>query len=239
MVTAESGAVFAEVSYRRVGDFEYEGVRIRIVRNGEAVVDDAVPRTSTSDAPSSGDGRDDSPLRVIDLDADGEPEVVVDLYTSGAHCCWYSLAYRFARDSYRWKRHWWYHTGYRLRDADGDGRVEFVSADNRFAYRFASFAGSGFPLRVWRYESGRFLDVTREFGPLVARDAARWWRLSARERKRHGEVKGVLAAYLADMHLLDRERQGWRQVRRAYRASDRNAFFRKLERFLTRTGYTD
>ena len=37
------------------------------------------------------------PLTVRDLDGDGEPEVLVDLYTGGAHCCFYTVILRFDR----------------------------------------------------------------------------------------------------------------------------------------------
>ena len=40
-------------------------------------------------------GKRDTPLQVVDLDADGEPEVLVDAYTGGAHCCALTEILRF------------------------------------------------------------------------------------------------------------------------------------------------
>jgi hypothetical protein len=42
-----------------------------------------------------------------DLDGDGEPEVVLGLYTGGAHCCYYAEVYRYAKGSYARNRKVW------------------------------------------------------------------------------------------------------------------------------------
>jgi hypothetical protein len=82
------------------------------------------------------------------------------------------------------------------------GHPYFVTADDRFAYAFACFACSGLPLRIFRYEDGRFLDVTRRFPGLVAEDARSWWQLTVDP---HGSDRlGFAAAWAADEALLGR-----------------------------------
>ena len=48
-------------------------------------------------------------VSVRDLDRDGAPEVVLDLYWGGAHCCWYTQIYRYvsAAGTYRPLVHVW------------------------------------------------------------------------------------------------------------------------------------
>ena len=58
------------------------------------------------------------PLRIIDLDGDGEPEVLVDLYTGGAHCCWATLFLRWDGHTYRSMQHLWGDPSYDLSDLD-------------------------------------------------------------------------------------------------------------------------
>ncbi len=86
---------------------------------------------------------------------DGEPEVVVSLYTGGAHCCTISTLYGFqaATGDYRRVRRNWRDAGFRLRDIGRDGSVEFDSRDARFAYAFASYAESFLPLQIFRYRA--------------------------------------------------------------------------------------
>ena len=122
----------------------------------------------------------------------------------------------------------------------------FISADDRFAYRFAAFAFSGLPLQIWSVASGRFVDVTRRYPSRVAADARRWWRIFRANVRRHlGD--GALAAWAADEELLGRGAA----MRAALAAQERlgalrndgggpggAAFIRALERFLARTGYS-
>jgi len=51
------------------------------------------------------------------------------------------------------------------------GQPELVSQDDRFAYAFTSFALSYLPVRVWHFDHGRLVDVTRRFPAQVGRDA--------------------------------------------------------------------
>lgn len=127
---------------------------------------------------------------VRDLEADREPEVVLDVYTGGAYCCTESLVYRSlpSARTYRRSVHDWGNVGYRIVDLDRNGRPERRSADDRFAYAFTPFVASMFPLRVVRFDHGRTADVTRRFPALVAADADRLWRAypGARSRSRTG-----------------------------------------------------
>lgn len=43
---------------------------------------------------------------------------------------------------------------YRLRDYDCDGLPEFKTGDTQFAYKWSSFASSGFPVQVFSLRPG-------------------------------------------------------------------------------------
>src|SRR5262245_46897289 len=58
-------------------ELEYRRVQVRITRDGRSWTSASLG-TWYSARPSA---------RVRDLDADGEPEVFLDTYTGGAHCC--------------------------------------------------------------------------------------------------------------------------------------------------------
>lgn len=242
------GDVVAGLSYDRQDDV-YRSIRLRIERAGPTVFT-ARLRTECRGCPLA--GPTEAPLRVRNLDADSEPEVLVDMYSGGAHCCTYTLVYRFRSDigSYARTRVWWGNAGYRLVDLDRDGRPELSSYDDRFAYAFTAYAFSADPIRIWHFERGRRLDVTRAFPTLVARDAARLLALYRRTRRsRYPEVRGVLAAYVADQYLLGRPAVGWRLVRAALRRRELgrgrtelaypagSRYVVVLRRFLRRTGY--
>jgi subtilisin-like proprotein convertase family protein len=242
----------AALSYRESHDV-YRGLRLRISRRGTTLFDAAPRRVHPCACPNDGPGVHEpgGAVHVHDLDRDGEPEVLVDFYSGGAHCCYYTDVYRYVARSrtYRPTIGWWGDLGFKLVDLGLDGRLEFRTGDDRFAYAFTSFAASAFPIRILRFDHGRFVDVTRRFRKLVQRDAAALY-ASYRSQLRSAayDVRGVLAAWLADEYSLGRGPAGWRVLERAERRGELGrkrdlwpvgkAYLRKLRAFLHRTGYT-
>jgi hypothetical protein len=190
------------------------------------------------------------PLIVRDLDADREPEVLIDLYTGGAHCRFYTVILRYDGHAYRGSVAFWGDPGYRLRDLDRDGRPELVTADDRFAYAFTSYAASVLPLRIDHYDRGALVDVTSDYRELLRREAATYWHEYLGERRRPGaDVRGLLAAWLADEYRLGRQTDGWKQIDAAYGRGELSAprvdptwpagrrYLGALRAFLVKTGY--
>ncbi|MDZ8050014.1 MAG: hypothetical protein RMX68_030900 [Aulosira sp. ZfuVER01] len=239
-ITGKSGNVQAEISYDKPQEYQYKNVRLQITRSGQRVLDQKLPQDSEYDRPI-GDLLEapDNKLPVLDLDGNKEPEVIADFFTGGAHCCTYSLIYRYDSKSKQYKkiRHEWGNGGYRLRDLDKDGLPEFDSRDDRFAYAFSSYAASGYPLQIWQYRQGKMVDVTRRYPKLIANNATELWQTYNQARQQGDDGKGFLSAYLADKYMLGQEQDGWQRVQQAYKKSDHSQFFAELRKFLRETGY--
>jgi hypothetical protein len=193
-------------------------------------------------------GKRDAPLQVVDLDADGEPEILVDAYTGGAHCCALNEILRFDGTTYAPFEAPWGNIGYELKDLDADGRPEFVTADDAFSYAFSSYAGSFHPPLVLDFDAaakGSFTDVTRRFPALARKNMKDALHALSRARRGHYETLGPVAAYVADLYLLGRGRDVRPYLQRARKRGDlRNAsgrapksFDRKLLAFLHKQGY--
>ena len=211
---------------------------LTIARDGEVAYEDRFANANAYLAPAP----DRGPLSVRDLNGDGEPEVLLDLYSGGAHCCSSTRLYAFDGRSRRYDvlSHDWGSSGYRIEDLDGDGRLEFVTADDRFSYAFTYYAASRRPPRYFRYERGRFVDVTKKFPARIEADAADIWKAfseAAPSDPTGNDVRGLAAAYVAEQCLLDRCADGWKRLRAAYDAPDRDEFFRRLSSFLQKNGY--
>src|SRR5205807_2651225 len=82
-----------------------------------------------------------------------------------------------------------------------DGKLEFASADDRFAYAFAAYSFSGLPIQIWCFAGHRFVDVTRMFPTQIAADAKSHLSLYRRAARR-GLGLGEIAAWAADEDLL-------------------------------------
>jgi subtilisin-like proprotein convertase family protein len=211
------GAVSADLTYRE-SNSSYRDLRITIRRHGKVSFITPINRIACKDCSVSGISTImGQPLRIADLDGDGEPEVLVDLYTGGAHCCWVTLFLRWDGRTYRSTPHLWGDPSYDLSDLDHDGRPELVSADDRFAYAFTYYAASALPIQIWRYDHGTLTDVTSSYPALVRKDAATLWQGYLQTRTQKGsDERGVLAAWLADEYRLGLADEGWAKVRAAY-----------------------
>jgi hypothetical protein len=260
---AEGGDVDAELSYVvRKGRYSntYRARRLRIMRAGQVLVDEALPLPARCNAGCAQfvrprDFGDRSPVFVRDLDADGEREVVVDLWTGGASCCTFSVIYGFrpAAGNYRRVSELW-GTGYRLRQLGRSRRLQFWGFDERFKYAFACGACAPLPVRIWQYQGGVLSVVTDQVPAVVRRDARRNYRRYLRVRTHPSSLlrattRGVLAVWVADQCMLWRCQRGLRAVWRAYRRGELRkfhqydfgpfgqAYIRKLKRLLRRFDY--
>ena len=248
--TASSGSVRATITYSIPRGGAYFVVRLTVDRAGRRALDVRVPECTviqycgTKPVPIHGG----KALAVSDLDDDGEPEILLDLWSGGVHCCWWSRLYRWNASARRYvtRAHLWGNVAYRLADLDQDRKVEFVSSDDRFAYAFTSFARSSFPLQIWTYHAGRLVDTTRAYRTLVARDARKQWRWYRRDIP-SGEVRGYLAAWAADQCLLGRCQAAFARLRRlsptfsdptdVAHSGSAASYLRHLRSLLRRTGY--
>ena len=187
-------------------------------------------------------------LRVLDLDGDKEPEILADFFSGGAHCCSYSLVFRYdpRKQQYISTIHNWRDTGYQLKDFDADGLPEFEGRDLRFAYHFSSFAASRFPVRIWQYRQGKFIDVTRRHPKRVLEQANEFWQEYVAERQnllawqQYGgsdAARAALAAYMANQYLLGKEQEGWQRLQQSYNGSNSAVDFTVIKNFLQSTGY--
>ena len=256
--TASHGPVTATFSYSQTRDYTFRNLELKIVRNGVVALDAPIASADCQYGcvPAGTPlGRETSSVRVSDLDGDGEPEVIVDVFTGGAHCCFlaqvYSLQPGPARDlvpTYSRTERNFADPGYALDDLNGDGVPEFASADGRFAYAISSFAGSGFPLQVLRFHNGGFSDVTRDFPALIRADSRYWWRVYRKHARKsppdNDPGLGALAAWAGDEYLLGNGRRVQREIKAALRRGWLDGLFgsgrrtvRNLNALLTQAGY--
>jgi hypothetical protein len=200
-------------------------------------LNEPIPRNRATDQPLV--AQSDVAFQVVDLDNDRQPEILVDMFTGGTHCCTYSVIYRFDMQQRRYipTSHSWGNSFYQLVDLNHDGKREFVSNDDRFTQKFTGYAASANPLQVWRYERGQMVDRTREYPQQIEANASATLLAMQRVSKNQHEAKGIIASYLADKYSLGRSEEGWQLVQQIYQGEDKGQFFEQLDQFLQRSGY--
>lgn len=144
-------------------------------------------------------------LHVLPLAPAGHLDVVLDLFTGGAHCCSVEQVFFWDRGlgTYVKRERNFGDPGAALEDLGRDGRYEFLTADDSFAYEFTDFAASGLPIEIQDFAGGHFHGVTHDYPLLIADDASKWLRAYWADLRYHDTV-GVIAAWAADEDSLGR-----------------------------------
>jgi subtilisin-like proprotein convertase family protein len=207
-LAADAGAVRAKLTFVEKNAF-YEQLRLHVVRAGRTVVDAPIERLGCPDC----DTFRPVSVRVRDLDG-GEPEVLVDLYTQGAHCCSVLLALRYDGRTYRPRLLLYGNFGYKLVDLDHDGLPELSAFDERFVYRYTSYVFSSAPPQISQYRQGRLIDATRRFPAVIRKSAAAVGGefLTKKRRPKDTDLRAYVAVYAADQYLLGRPAEAKRAV---------------------------
>ena len=249
--TAQSGNVSATFTFS--GKYpNYAGLRMTIAQGGTILYDQPVVSELCGKycAPGAPSGKQQS-VHVLDLEHNGQPDVLLDLYSGGAHCCWFEQVFSFdpGTMTYFVTQHDFGDPGDQLVDLGHDGRFEFLTADDSFAYEFTDFAASGLPIQIVTFSGRHFTRVTRQYPKLIARDAARWLKaFHSMARQHYSDSVGVVAAWAADEELLGHVRLVNRFLAKQVRAGHLNSalspeepggakFVAKLRKFLRTRGY--
>jgi len=243
---ARAGAVEAVFSYSyNAAAFRFSRQRLVITRDRKTSFSSSVRKPPGGvDTQPAGYFSHRRSVFVTDVEGDGEPEVVLDLYWGGAHCCWYSQIYRYvpATKHYTALVRVWGNFGYVFADLDHDGTQELVTRDDRFSYAFGSFADSRWPVRILRYRAGRVTVETPSYPSEIGRDANALWH-AAMNPKRKTSNQGIVAAWAAEEAMVGHWAVAFKAIDRLSRSGkihgelSRVKFEQKLRSFLRRTGY--
>jgi hypothetical protein len=247
---AQWGGVSASFSYH--GKYpQYSRETITIARDGKTVYHAPVnaPLCGGACAPSGSPGHPPS-LGIVDLQQPGSHDVVLQLYSGGAHCCSIDEVYWFDQSANTYRANGWNFgdPGAVMVDLGHNRHDEFRTADDTFAYAFTDYAASGLPIQILSFSDDRFDNVTRSYPRQIAADAKQW--LHAFDSMANGGYKdsvGVIAAWAADEALLGRQASAEHFLAQQAKAGHLNSvlyshqggekFIAALNRLLARDGY--
>jgi hypothetical protein len=224
----QTDSVVAELSYDLNEAYRPVNPHLTIESDGQVVLDEALP-TDGSAWPSLAE--------IVDLNGDGQLEVIVDLQVGMRGRA--SLIYGPTEDgSYGLaQRQEWAINNYQLEDLDSSSTPEFIASDQRLSGYFASQAGTAYPKQIWQYRQGELQDVTTEFPEVLRQGAQEMWEAVEDAQAEAREHRGYLAAYLANKANLGEADQAWSQIAIADPAGETDGFFDDLVSVLSGFGY--
>lgn len=196
-----SDSVKVSVSYQQKEDFEDDSnnLQYQIFSNNIHQIDAGVYTRYVGS------------ISLKDLDGNGTSEVIIKTFSGGAHCCTSLNIYTWNNNKFiKLKTGFMDGEGGMFQDLDGDGKLEFITSDNLFLYRFSSYAASFPPSRIYALRNGKFENVTRKYVKHLKSEAWEMYQAFLRSKKEKNEVNGVLAGYVAQKALLGQFQQAWK-----------------------------
>ena len=161
-------------------------------------------------------------VQIVDLDQSNDTEeVLLSSFTGGAHCCGTVHVLSKNSQTQRWEEATvGPFDGGPITAVDplGGSQPLIATHDNRFLYKFASYAGSAAPAQFWRLEHGRFSDVShdRSYKNIHAKNLISLERGVKEFPYGDYNPNGILAAYVATKVLLGQAKPGWEVMLEKY-----------------------
>jgi hypothetical protein len=89
-----------------------------------------------------------------DLTGDGVPDIEIQTWSGGAHCCFGTTLYQAGATLTKLLDYEGNNCAGNFEDLNGDGKYEFVTCDDLFAYTYCAFAASPMVRVIYQYKPG-------------------------------------------------------------------------------------
>jgi hypothetical protein len=104
--------------------------------------------------------RPGEPIETKDITGDGIPELIIGVWSGGAHCCFSVIIFSLGEELKKIAEIEGGDSSLEFKDFEGDGIYEIVGRDWTFAYWETSFSNSPAPQIVLRYLHGKYVLAT-------------------------------------------------------------------------------
>lgn len=168
-------------------------------------------------------------------------QILIDYFTGGAHCCFYTFIGDFNDDRFKIVDSiMWGNGGYEAKDIDNDGQMEIVGSSDIFAYAFTNYAETRFPTIIYKYEHGKLKLVNKEFTDIIEKEIADFKKdvqdfvTKGYECPQNdtddtfntdaGSLKTMLAPIVADYHSIGKVQEGYDYIDKMYKCSDKEKY---------------
>jgi hypothetical protein len=232
---------FTDAVYELSDERLIDGYALRVWRNGTAGAntpgfDRLLTLTQTGQPPIQIEFFDNlDPLTGSDITGDGRPEVIVETYSGGAHCCFSTLVYSLGERAEKILETPAANCSGVFRDLDNNAVLEFVTCDDRFAYAYCPFAASPVVTAVLAYEAGegyapagpRFAELYTE--PIAAHTALAQEAQGGALGEWDATTKCAVLPLVLDYLYSGQTEQAWSALEELYRYPDAEAFRDEIE----------
>ena len=183
-------------------------------------------------APGEMTARQISDVTGQDVNRDRQPDLIVSDWSGGAHCCYTTTVYSVGSEVRQILSLGTGNCGPgTFEDLDEDGRLEFITCDDAWAYAYCSFADSPLPRVVFAYDQsqGGYVPATPRYAAqfrdelAMALEEVQTW-MSVSGGKDPGLDRCRLLGPVLGLMYAGRIDDGLVLLRGLYRGADREQF---------------
>jgi hypothetical protein len=242
--SASKDGITATLTFKG-SDFQTTDLNLEIVRRGVTAYDKAVKSNDcySSCSPLNSSGS----VHILALQPGiAEPNVLVDMYSGGAHCCQIEQVFTYSATTKTYSEVQRDFGNYGEELVKSEGIWLFKSENNDFAYEFTDYAASGAPLQLFKFSDARkFVNVTHQHDKMIAADAKLWLKAYRSEAPHYSDSVGLIAAWAADEDELGKsvyvskflQQQAAKHHLNSAIAASGEKFIKALDKFLRQEGY--
>ena len=218
---------FGELTFRTKYDTVKYNTTLRIIKDNKSIYKNTFEERIAE-------------IKEYDLNNDGKKEILIEMYSGGAHCCTSQYLGKFINDKFVFlDTVFWGNSYFSIEDIDNDGKLEIKGANDMFAYAFTNYAETRFPLLIYSFNGNKFVNVTSDYKELIRNQLEEF----RQELKTYfdtgfkcmeinedtfntdaGAVKTMLAAIVADYYLLGEVNKGYDLVDSFYKCPDKDKY---------------
>lgn len=184
-----------------------------------------------------------NPLTGKDITGEGNPDVVIDSYTGGAHCCFITTVYDLGSTLLKVLETRESNCGGKFEDLDGDRTLEFITCDDSFVYQYCCYAGTPVVKVILKYEAGKgYRPAGPRFAQQYAADIAAHTELAKNAKPEdHCEWdktnKCAVLPLILDYLYSGAPAKAWEALALYYKYTDAARFRAEIERRVSQSPY--
>lgn len=166
-----------------------------------------------------------------DLTGEGHPDVVVQAFTGGAHCCFSTVVYDLGETARKVLETPLSNCDGIFEDLDDDGVFEYITCDDLFAYAYCPYAFSPAVRVVLRYDGEKgYVPASPEYASLYEQDIALDTELTGRDDTAgwDGTKKCAVLPLVLDYLYTARPQDAWDALVTHYAEADRDLLWTEV-----------
>jgi hypothetical protein len=172
-----------------------------------------------------------------DITGEGHPDLVLEIFTGGAHCCFSTLVYDLGPTMTKVLETPLSNCGGTFEDLDGDDIPEYITCDDLFAYTYCSYASSPVVQAILKYDpqGGGYVPASPLFADAYEGPLSMHTELA--ENAQPGELgewdgtsKCAVLPLVLDYIYTGQDEEAWEAFRRFYTHADAMLFWAEMKR---------